>query len=146
MAIKTDLVHFVRTLVRRDVEANDQFERKLDDDGWEGWPYFLGAVFYLAVRLRFQGGPNDAEIIRFVADLRAEAGGVDPPIDPTDAETLIKAVFDPSLQVDLSAEVIGNLETLIAYTILHQENLSDEELDQILQEARVIADRSQGNC
>ncbi|MDG4829158.1 hypothetical protein O7627_07540 [Solwaraspora sp. WMMD1047] len=40
---------------------------------------------------------------------------------------------------------MGKIQTLIAYTILYQENLSDEELDQILQEARVIADRRLGN-
>jgi hypothetical protein len=138
MTVKGDVVEFARTLIRGDFEANDRYEQKLDAEGWDGWPPFLSALFFLAVERRFQGGYDKAEVIRFVADLRAGAVDGADPLDPVNAELLIRAVFDPSVQLDVAAAAMGHIQTLVAYRILSQEKLSDEQLNDLLNEARQI--------
>ncbi|MDG4829159.1 hypothetical protein O7627_07545 [Solwaraspora sp. WMMD1047] len=64
MAVEVDLIEFVRTLVRDEYEANDHYERKLDDDGWAGWPPYLSALFFLAVDRRFAGVYDEPQVIR----------------------------------------------------------------------------------
>lgn len=144
MATRGDIVEFARTLIRGDFEANDRYERALDEDGWDGWPSFLSALFFLAVDRRFKGTYDEAQVIRFVADLRAEAGEGALPIDPSSMELLIKAVLDPAVRFDLPAETMGQIQTMVAYTILAREGLSDKELDGVLAEAQSIAEGQSG--
>ncbi|MGX7670752.1 hypothetical protein [Plantactinospora sp. DSM 117369] len=140
MMIRSDVVEFARTLIKGDFEANDEYERKLDAEGWDGWPAFLSALFFLAIERRFQGTYDEAEVIRFVADLRAETVDGTAPIDPADAESLIRAVFDESVQLDMEPEAMGRVQTLVAYTILAKEDLTDEALDDVLAEAKQLAE------
>lgn len=135
--IKSDVVEFARTLIRGDFEANDRYEHKLDTEGWDGWPSFLSALFFLAVERRFQGGYDEAQVIKFVAELRAEATD-GAPIDPASTELLIRAVFDPSVQPDIAPATMGHIQTLVAYAILSREALSDAQLDDLLNEAQEI--------
>ncbi len=140
MPTKSDVIEFVRTLINGDFEANDRYEKKLDEEGWEEWPKFLSALFFIAVDRRFNGQYDEAQAIRFVAELRAEARDGAPPLNPSDTELLIKAVLNPPVEFNISPQAMGEIETLVVYTILTQENLSDEALDQILLEAQSIAD------
>ncbi len=139
MTIKSELVEYVRTLVRDDHEANIRYEEKLDEEGWDGWPAFLGALFFLTLQRRFSGGYDETEAIRLVADLRARTSNGGPVIDPASAELLIKAVFDPAVQVDLQPETLGHIETMAVYAILSEENLPDAALEALLTEARTVA-------
>lgn len=140
MPTKSDLIEFVRTLVKGDFVTNDRYEHKLDAEGWDGWPQFLSALFFLAVDRRFHGRYDEAEVIRFVAELRAKTGEGGPSIDPSEAELLIKAVLEPSVEFDIAPQAMGEIETLVVYTILTEENLSDDDLDAVLREAQSIAD------
>ncbi|GAA3725479.1 hypothetical protein GCM10022225_02970 [Plantactinospora mayteni] len=140
MAIKSDVVEFARTLIRGDFEANDRYEEKLDAEGWDGWPRFLSALFFLAVERRFQGGYDEAAVIHFVADLRAETVDDAAPIDASNAESLIRAVFDESVQLTVTPEAMGRIQTLATYKIIAHENLSDEDIDKLLAEAKEIAE------
>lgn len=135
----SDIVEFARSLIRGDFAANDRYERKLDDAGWEGWPAFLSALFFLAIDRRFSGEYDQAKAIRLVADLRAGMSEEQTPPDPISTEKLIRAVFDPSVELDLPPEDMGKIQTLVAYNILAQEQLSDEELDELLAEAQELA-------
>ncbi|GAB3972350.1 hypothetical protein V1634_07585 [Plantactinospora veratri] len=140
MAIKSDVVEFARTLIRGDFEANDRYEEKLDAEGWDGWPPFLSALFFLAVERRFQGRYDEAEVIRFVADLRADTVDGAAPIDASSAESMIRAVFDESVQLRVAPEAMGRIQTLTAYKILANGNLTDKEIDSLLAEAKEIAE------
>jgi hypothetical protein len=138
---KSDLVQLVRTLVRGDFEANDRYEQKLDEAGWEGFPRFLSAVFFLAVGRRFARDADIAEIIRFVADIRAKTGACS--VDPVAAETLIWAALDlnvavnidENVAVNIDDELAGTVQLMVVHQILADENLSDEDLDGFLREA-----------
>ncbi|MEO3926028.1 hypothetical protein ABGB07_19475 [Micromonosporaceae bacterium B7E4] len=140
MAIKSDVIEFARTLIRKDFEANDRYEEKLDAEGWDGWPPFLSALFFLAVERRFQGRYDEAKVIRFVADLRAETVDDASPIDTPSAESLIRAVFDESVQLNVAPEAMGRIQTLATYKILANEDLTDEDIDNLLAEAKEIAE------
>jgi hypothetical protein len=140
MKIKDDLVAYLRTLVRNDFEAHDQVEQRLDESGWEGWPAFLTAAYYLAVRHHFNGKYQEAEAIRLVAEMRSRISTDGPPIDPAQAENLIKAVFDETVEVDMSPKTLGQIETVTIYAILSNGRATDAAIDKLLAEARAIAE------
>ena len=75
MAIRPDMVAYIRTMVRGEHAANDEIEARLDLEGWEGFSTLLGAVFYFAVNRRFPGGASQDEIIRFVSEMRSTTIG-----------------------------------------------------------------------
>jgi hypothetical protein len=137
VTVRSDFVELVRTLVRGDFEANDRYEQKLDEEGWEGFPRFLSAVFLLAVERRFARDADIGDIIRFVADIRARTGASG--VDPVAAETLIRAVLDLNVAVNIEEELAGTVQLMVAHQILADENLSDEDLDGFLREAARLA-------
>jgi hypothetical protein len=135
---RSDPAEFIRTLVEGNYEATGRYEQRLDEQGWAGFPRFLGTVFFLAVERRF-GADNRGEIIRFVADLRARGGEETVDVDPHTAETTIRKVFDPALRIDVDQTAIGRIQTLVVHKILTEENLSPAELDTFLGEAEEFA-------
>lgn len=145
MMIKSDVVEFARTLLRGDFEENDRYERKLDEEGWDGWPSLLSAIFFLAVDKRFGGRRDDAAIIHFVADLRAEVGDDGPVIEAAAAEALIRAVLDSSVEFSVDPAAMGTIQTLVVNKILAAENITDDELDGLLAKAKEIAESQPGH-
>lgn len=139
----TEFAEYVRTLVRGDDEANERIEQELDRTGWDGYPHFLAVAFFLAVDKRFSRPADTAEIIRFVADTRAELGDDGPAIDQHLAERLIRSVLDDSARVEATAdaEMIGRIQSLVLYEILSDGRLTDEHVDSFLAEAARLADR-----
>jgi hypothetical protein len=137
VTVRSDFVQLVRTLVRGDFETNDQYERKLNEEGWEGFPRFLSAVFFLAVERRFARDADINDIIRFVADIRSRTGASS--VDPIAAETLIRAALDHSVAVNVEEELAGTVQLMVAHQILADEDLSDEDLDGFLRDAVRLA-------
>lgn len=135
---RSDPAEFMRTLVQGDYEATSRCEQKLDEQGWLGFPRFLGALFFMAVRRRFQGR-DQAEIIRFVAELRAQESDQDADLEAHAIESAIRRVFDRSVKIDVDQTTIGTIQTLVSHKILAEENLSPEELDSVLGEAEQLA-------
>jgi hypothetical protein len=138
---KSDAAEFIRTLVRGDFEANSQYEQRLEERAWVGFPKFLTAVFFLAVDRRFGNLANQADIIKFVADLRGRGTGDVASLDPQATETLIRAVLDPAIAVKLDQTTMARIQTLVAHKILTDEVLSDEQLDALLAQAEQLANR-----
>ncbi|MFY1635845.1 hypothetical protein ACN27F_21640 [Solwaraspora sp. WMMB335] len=130
---------YIRTLVRNQHDLNDEIEARLDRDGWDGFPRFLAALFFIAVDRRFGESALPAEIIRFVAALREDLSHGGPDIDPVGAEALIKSALDPAADYNLSQEVIGKIQVAASYKILSEGDLSDAELDEVLAEATEFA-------
>ncbi|GAA0923451.1 hypothetical protein Vau01_069820 [Virgisporangium aurantiacum] len=140
--VSNDLAEFLRTMVKGDAEANDRIERKLDAEGWTGWPIFLAYCFYLAVDRYFKRPADAGEIVRFVADIRAWVGDDGPSIDPVMAERLIRSVLDEDMDIDTNAldqEMLGHVETAVVYAVLTRSNMSDVELDSFFAEAKKLA-------
>ncbi|GIG86410.1 hypothetical protein [Plantactinospora endophytica] len=142
MTTKPELAAYIRTLVRGDNEANERIETQLDAEGWDGFPRFLAALFFLAVDRRFGENATSAEVIRFVADLRAGLADDAPAIDAQDAEALIRANIDPDADYDIEPSSIGKIQAAVTYKVLTDEKITDDELDALLAEATAIASRS----
>ncbi|HEY2671246.1 MAG TPA: hypothetical protein VGJ07_12850 [Rugosimonospora sp.] len=136
---RSDPAEFVRALVLGDYEATGRYERRLDEQSWDGFPRFLGIAFFLAVHRRFTGRDDRGEIIRFVADLLSEGGAGRADVDPLVAESVILRVFDPQVNIDFDQTAMGRVQTLVVHKILTGEDLAAGELDSFLGEAERLA-------
>ena len=141
MTINPELPAYIRTLVRGDHAANDQIEAKLDAEGWDGFPRFLAALFFVSVDRRFGEDATQADVIKFVADMRADLGDDAPEVNPAAAETLIFSVIDPSIDYDIDHQMIGRIQAATVHKVLAEEDLTDQELDAVLAEAVELASR-----
>jgi hypothetical protein len=136
-----ELPAYIRTLVRGDREANDQLEAKLDASGWNGFPRFLAALFFLAVDRRFGETGSHADVIKFVAELRADLTNGGPDLNAEAAETLIESILDPSIDYNIDQNMIGKIQAATVYKVLTEEDLPDSRLDAFLAEAVELANR-----
>ncbi|MGX7675575.1 hypothetical protein [Plantactinospora sp. DSM 117369] len=139
--IGPELPEYIRTLVRRDRAANDRIEAQLDASGWSGFPRFLAALFFLAVDRRFGETSSHADVIKFVAELRADLTNGGPGINAEAAETLISSILDPSVDYNIEQEMIGKIQAATVYKVLTEEHISDSDLDAFLTEAVELASR-----
>jgi hypothetical protein len=133
--INPDLPEYVRTMVRGDYAASVAVEARLDAAGWDGFARFLAALFFLAVDRRFGAAANRAEVIMFVAELRASLSEGGPVIDAEAAEAFILATIDPSADYSASQEMIGRIQAATIQKVLTEDDLTDAELDALLAEA-----------
>lgn len=119
-----------RAAIGGDGEGIDAATRKLDGDGWAGSVRHVFAVFGQAVQRRFPPGYTRADIVRFVADVRAASH--DPGTMSADvAEELVRvALGELELDSDLGFEEVITPQISLAVAILRDERLSDAELDE----------------
>ncbi|WP_326561274.1 hypothetical protein [Micromonospora sp. NBC_01796] len=141
MTIKPELPEYIRTLVRGDHDANDRIEAKLDAEGWGGFPRFLAALFFITVDRRFGESSTPADVIKFVAELRADLSQGGPDIDAEAAEALITSIIDPSVDYTIDQSMIGRIQAATVYRVLTQEDLTDTDLDAVLAEAVELSSR-----
>jgi hypothetical protein len=141
MTIKPELPAYFRTLVRGDNATNDQIEAKLDAEGWDGFPRFLAALFFVAVDRRFGEDATRADVIKFVADMRAGLGDDGPEVNAEAAENLIFSIIDPSVDYDIHPQMIGRIQAATVNKVLAEGDLTDQELDAVLSEAVELASR-----
>ncbi|MFY1690813.1 hypothetical protein [Plantactinospora sp. WMMB782] len=142
MTIKPELPAYIRALVRGDNEAHDRIQAQLDSEGWDGFPRFLASLCFLAVDRRFGDDATSADVIKFVADLRAGLADGGPEINAEDAEALIRANIDPEADYDIAPSMIGKIQAAVVYKVLTDEHITDEDLDAVLIEAAQLATRS----
>lgn len=141
MTVKPELPAYFRTLVRGDHAANEQIEAKLDAEGWDGFPRFLAALFFVSVDRRFGEDATRADVIKFVADMRAGLVDDGPEVNPEAAETLIFSIIGPSMDYDIEQQMIGRIQAATVHKVLAEGDLTDQELDAVLAEAVELAGR-----
>jgi hypothetical protein len=141
MKISSDMVEYVRTMVQGDHEANSRFEAKIDEAGWDNFPKLLGAVFFFAVDHQFGGEATSADVMRFVAEMRAAAQVEPAVIDANAAEDLIHSALDPAITNDVEPEMAGRIQALTIMHILGSADFSEQDLDDLLEEAVQLVDR-----
>ena len=118
-----------RAAIGGDAEGIDSATARLDADGWAGSVRHVFAVFGQAVQRRFPPGYTRADIVRFVADVRAASH--DPGSMSADtAEELVRvALGELDLDPELGFEEVVTPQISLAVAILRDERLSDAELD-----------------
>ncbi|MBF9130203.1 hypothetical protein I0C86_14740 [Plantactinospora sp. S1510] len=140
MMIRPQIVDYIRTFVRDDYTTNDQIEAQLNEDGWDGFAPFLSAIFFYAIDLHFDGKRDDRAIRQFVAEMRSDNADVANQIDASQAENAIFAVLDSSVDLEVSPEMLGRVQTFAVHKALVEANLSDAELDSLLNRAKHLAE------
>jgi hypothetical protein len=141
MEIEPDLVEYFRTMLKGDYVENDRLEAQLNTKGWGDFSTLMGIVFYYAVNHRLSEDVSEADIVKFVAELRA-AAPVDPrEIDANAAERLVKAALDPDIEADFDPEMAGKIQSLTIMHVLGEGKASGDEIDAILASAVETAGR-----
>ncbi|MFV2106319.1 MULTISPECIES: hypothetical protein [unclassified Micromonospora] len=141
MKIEPDLVEYFRTMLKGDYAENDRLEVQLNTKGWGDFSTLMGIVFYYAVNHRLPVDASEADIVQFVAELRA-AAPVDPrEIDANAAERLVKAALDPDVESDFDPEMAGKIQSLTIMHVLGEGRASGDEIDAILASAVDTASR-----
>ena len=132
---RADYYDLVRQLVEGDHEAYARRCSELDQKGWEGLGLVVGAAFYQAVEQRFGDSLDPSEVIRFVADFRADITDTGFEVDPRIAENLIRAAItgDTEQVRDLDPSVVVEAEMLMLWKFLG--HLSGAELTLFFEEA-----------
>lgn len=136
MNVTADQVGAVRAFLTRDTETHRRISERLDPAGKRAHGALIAAAFFLAAERRFKD-KNASQVTDFVAQLRARPGLAEK-IDPGIAERLILATV-----ADEDVDDIGAEEQGIHFGILlagMTADASDPELDNLLEDARQLAD------
>jgi hypothetical protein len=135
------MVEYIRTMALGDYAESDRIEARIDAAGWDGFPMLLNVVFFLAVHRGLGPESSQADIIRFVAEMRAAAPATVPAIDANAAESLIRSALDPDFDPDIDAEMAGAIQALTIVHVLGNGAVPAHELDALLAEATEAANR-----
>lgn len=132
----------LRAFLVRDFDEHRRFRAQLDPtEAQYSYTALIAAAFFSAVERRFGENGTDTDIIKFVADTRAQFEGDDAQIDPHVAETMIHAVLGKNTDEEFDDEAVVMAQVLLLGALIADENLDDAGLDAFLTEARGVADQ-----
>ena len=150
MAVTTEQVAALRAQLAGDMEEHNRLLKQLreHDDGI-GYSMLLTAAFYGAARRRFGRDWKPADVILFVAGVRARAETIGRALDPRIAERVLSSVLGSNDIVsaltdaqidDLDTGQVTDAETHLLMAMIADERLRRGALDKFLAEARSRAD------
>jgi hypothetical protein len=130
----------IRQLARGDHEAYQRRCEELDEKGWEGLGYVVGATFFQAVREELRSA-DMSEVIHFVADARSEILGTGFDIDPKAGEALVRAALsgETHLTDTLEPAQVVETELLLLWKLLNTR--TDSELEELFTKSEMLATR-----
>jgi hypothetical protein len=135
-----DYAELVRCIVHDDWADYDRRTQKLNEEsGWDGWSEFLTSAFLVAVERRFDEATDPAEVIRFVAEARAEFTASGSDFDPAGAEAMINSVLGRASAAGVDTQTVVQVEIVLIRKLLRDSNLTDAELHAFLAEAEQIS-------
>ncbi|MDG4791446.1 hypothetical protein O7626_37085 [Micromonospora sp. WMMD1102] len=134
MTDRTAYLELIRELVNGDAEAYRERCAELDEKGWDELGIVVGAAFFLAARQRRVTFQDEAAIIRYVAETRAEMADTSFDLDPAVAEKLFAATTtgDTDELDNVDPNLIIESEMLLLWKLLRP--LSADELSRFLAE------------
>ncbi|MFI6230714.1 hypothetical protein ACIBCR_25775 [Micromonospora echinospora] len=128
----------LRNLLRGRLDGHERQVRGFAEPEWRRWTDLLSGALLVAVRRRFAPGRDPAALIRFVASARERFDATGTEVDPTVAETLVRAALGqcpdpPEDSATLTARI------LLLLGLLEDEGLTPTELDDLLTQAWTTA-------
>jgi hypothetical protein len=135
--VATDAIDAMRTYLKGDADGYRRMVDQLDTAAKKAHGHLIGASFYIAAQRRFAANPSNAEVIAFVANLRARSDRLAEDIDPGQAERLIRASTFTDENVD---DIDNGLYSLLLAGLIADEQLTDSDLDAFLADACKLAD------
>lgn len=141
MAVTTDQVATLRAYLAGDFEQYEQLYKRMDRQAARTtFLALIDAAFFEAVDRRFAKDGTRADVIEFVADIRARSDRVSE-IDALTAERLIRAVLGDGTIDDIEDKDRFGTETVLLAGLIADEQLDDAGLDAFVADARKLADR-----
>jgi hypothetical protein len=145
MSVTADQVATLRAYLAGDFDSHKRLFGQLDRTAAKtGYTALLTAAFFEAVDRRFAQDGTTADVIEFVADVRARHLKDADEIDPRAAERLILAIFTDEEVDDLDTETKVSTQIILLYALITDARLDDAGLDGFLAEARKLADEWTG--
>ena len=142
MRVTDDAVATLRAQLTGDQEEYDRLLAKVDAAGdATSYAALVAAAFVEAAERRFRAHGTPADVVRFVADVRARTPDMSEKIDPKVGEQLfLSALMDAPLDEGLSGGTIVATQLLLLVAMTVDEAPAPERLEAILAESRTLAD------
>ena len=151
MSVTNEQVAALRAQLAGDMEEHNRLLKQLreHDDGI-GYTMLLTAAFYGSARRRFGRDWKTADVILFVAGVRARADTIAGALDPRVAERVLLSVLGSDdigaaltdTQIDdLDTRQVTDTETHLLMAMIADERLRRSALDKFLAEAKARASR-----
>jgi hypothetical protein len=100
----------------------------------------LATAFFEAANRQFGGRDSDAEVIEYVADVRARTPRLAQQIDPSAAERVIRRALTDVDVSDISDRMRGRILIVFLAAMVTDAQYDDGQLEGLLAEARKVAD------
>jgi hypothetical protein len=113
-------------------------ERLIQSDGLDGYGQFVYAAFVTAVRRRFSPTYTRADIIRFVASVRATLSEKPDVIDPRAAENMIRRALNEQVTDEADQETNVRAQLILLIALIGDKELDDAGLDEFLDTVRTL--------
>ena len=142
MPVTDEQMATLRALLSDDMDRYRQLFSGLDRaEAKKGYSALVTAGFAEAVERRFGTSYLGADIVEFVASVRARSDQVAAELDPDIAERVIRVVLEDAPVDDLSRNAITGAQLLLLIGLIADAQLDGQGPDQFLAEARKLADQ-----
>lgn len=145
MPVTDEQVETLRAQLEGRTEDHLRMLDQLDpEEANVGYAMLIGAGFLVAAERRFiRDGKYvpDSEVIDFIANLRQVNEETAKLLDPHIAERILFAALDKGDIDDIDNDTVVGTEIFLLGAMIYDEQLSSDELDAFLREARELADR-----
>lgn len=140
MPVTNEQVAALRAQLTGDQEEHLRLYSQIEASGdLVGYAALLGAAFVVATERHFQPPVTRADLIRYVADVRARTPEAGEKVEPKAAEQLLyEALANESFTGD--PRLNGAHQTIFLAALVADAQLTPEELDEFLAEARTVGD------
>src|ERR1700722_14014286 len=137
MPVTDDQVAALRALLRDDMDRHRQLFAGLDRaEAKKGYPALVTAAFIEAVERRFGTGSQPADIVAFVADVRARSDRLASRLDPDVSERAIHAVLGEGTVRGLDKEAVTGAKLLLLAGLIADARLDGRGVDGVRGGAR----------
>lgn len=143
--VTPEIVASVRALITGDSAEFERAGEAFDLARRSARGALLSAAFFSAAERRFLETGTAAEVVDFVAALRARYGLIED-VQPRTAERLLLAAFTDEDIDDIGGHERGSLFPVLLTALVKDADYSDDELDDLLEDSRRLADRWLANA
>jgi len=142
MPVTDGQVAALRALLSDDIDRHRQLFAGLDRaEAKKSYPALVTAAFGIAVDRRFGTSYQPADIVTFVADVRARSDRLARELDPDVAERVIYAVLGHGTVRGLDKQMVTRAKLVLLADLIAEARLDDAGLDEFLAAARKLADQ-----
>jgi hypothetical protein len=142
MPVTDEQVATLRAHLAGDAEEYQRLWKRLDRDAAKvGYMALLAAAFFEAVDRRFAKDGTVADVIEFVAGVRARLGDNADEIDPGVAERLIRDALGDGTTEGLDEGTIVATKVMLLTALISDMQLDGLRLDEFMATSRELGDR-----